>query len=598
MKNIIIGTAGHIDHGKTALIHALNGFSGDETKEEKRRGITINLSFSNLSRADKNLAFIDVPGHENLVKTMISGAYGFDACILVIASDDGIMPQTKEHVNILNFLGVKKIIPVITKSDKRSQNELNDLENEVKNYLLNFENFEILKIFQVSAKTGKNIDDLRDFLFTLEGKIPKIDEIFKLYIDRIFNIKGAGTIITGTAISGEIKNGEKIYNLQNKEFYQIRNIEIHSKSSDTATAGNRVALNLSGKTGKLEIGQILSKKGFFRGFKNLDAKIKGDLPKNAIFCIGSKQCEVKILPLEGEFYTLKFKEEIFSSFKEKFLLLSNGRLVGGGEILNPVSEPMKKNLKIELLDLLDKDDFLSAFELLSKFHKHGFGLISSYQRFGMKISQSLQIAKNLKGVFVDEEGACVYGDAAFNDVKEFILNLLEKNEKAIFSATSLNLKIAYANLDFIKIILDELEENKIIQKDGKIYFKFGQNPANLKNAAFEKIYEIIKNAGITPEAPYNIYDELQIDREVGDEVLKQLTKAKKIVRLQHNLFVESGALNLALNKLREIIKNEGKVNITNLKENLKVSRKFGLAYLEYLDKFDDIKKDGVDRLFV
>ncbi|WP_202930867.1 SelB C-terminal domain-containing protein, partial [Campylobacter fetus] len=169
---------------------------------------------------------------------------------------------------------------------------------------------------------------------------------------------------------------------------------------------------------------------------------------------------------------------------------------------------------------------------------------------------------------------------------------------AMFSASSINTKLSWASTDFIEAVLNELEIDKIVQKNGSIYTKFGTNFDELNTTAEGKIYDILEKGYITPKAPYNIYDELDIDKIVGDTALKKLTKAKKVVRLEHNLFISSNALNKAINMLRDIIKNEGKVNITSAKNHLNLSRKYALAYLEYLDKFADIKKFENDRLFV
>ncbi|MBR6952545.1 MAG: GTP-binding protein, partial [Campylobacter sp.] len=170
MQTVIIGTSGHIDHGKTALIRALNGFEGDELQDEKERGITINLSFSNLKGGENNIAFIDVPGHENLVKTMISGAYGFDVCMLVVSCDDGLMPQSKEHIAILSLLGIKSIILCITKCDLCDTARANEVLKECENFIKNFSNLQILNSFFLSIKDQNSINELKNYLFTLNPK--------------------------------------------------------------------------------------------------------------------------------------------------------------------------------------------------------------------------------------------------------------------------------------------------------------------------------------------------------------------------------------------------------------------------------------------
>ncbi len=184
MSNIIIGTAGHIDHGKTALIRALNGFEGDSTNEEKERGITIDLSFSNMSKGQQNIAFIDVPGHEKLVKNMIAGAFGFDYVMLVVSAFEGIKPQTIEHIEIINLLGLKEIIVVLTKKDLVTSEELELKKEEILEFLGNFD-FEIKFISEVSIYDESSIDRLKNQLFSINNSTKEEENFFRFYVDRV-----------------------------------------------------------------------------------------------------------------------------------------------------------------------------------------------------------------------------------------------------------------------------------------------------------------------------------------------------------------------------------------------------------------------------
>lgn len=601
VNNLIIGTAGHIDHGKTALIKALNGFDGDETKEEKERGITVNLSFSNLSNASSNIAFIDVPGHESLIKTMIGGAFGFDAAMLVVASNEGLKPQSKEHIAVLNLLNVKNIILVITKCDLTNALAQQKVQSEVKEFIKDYKNLSIYETFFVSIKDPSSIEELKNYLFTLNPKKHDETALFRYYIDRVFSLKGHGVIVTGSVLTGSVKLSDKLLNLDINEMFSVRSLEVHAQNKDIAFAPNRVALNLSGNnTHKLEKGQILSKKGFWRGFFEADCFVNTSISHGSelLFCVGTKQVNAKVLHLKDDFYTFKFDKKMFLQFDELFILLKEGRVIGGGRVLNPVNEPLKKEQKIALLDALKEKDFLSAFARLTNIHKHGFGLISSVQRFGLNQEDALSLAKNLNDVFVDIKNGCIYGKTAFKDVMEFVNFIILKNPNALFSSSSINLKLNWASQELIQKVLNELEAKEIIQKNGGIYTKFGADFDKLSLSLEDKIYDILKEQNITPEAPYNIYDKLDIDRTLGDLALKKLTKAKKVVRLEHNLFIEENALSNIMQNLRNIIKKEGFANITNVKANLGLSRKYALAYLEYLDNFKDITKFENDRVFV
>lgn len=603
MNSLIIGTAGHIDHGKTALIKSLNGFEGDQNPNEKVRKITIDLSFSHLQNKNKNIAFIDVPGHENLVKTMISGAYAFDATLLVVASDDGIMPQTKEHLQILSILGVSRIVLCITKCDLTDTVRQKYVENEVRNFVKNFKNLTILKSFFISIKDLSGVSGLREFLFTIEP-IKRVDsEILHYYIDRVFSLKGFGTIVTGSLISGILRKNEKIYNCDLDKSFIVKNLQIHDENVEIASSPNRVAINLDAKISELEKGQIFSKKGFFRGFNECDCVFYGEIShkQNVIFCVGSRQIAATALILSEngneKFITFKFEKEIFVKFNEHFVVLASSRVIGGGDILNPVTEPLKKSQKIALLCELKDKNFIKVFEILSSSHKHGFGLISSFQRFDMTHENALKIARNLKNAITDENSLCIYDKSAVSDLKDFIKFIVSKNDRAVISAQSLALKISWASPFLCDLTLNELIKDKILQKNGNLFIKFGADFDEITQSLENKIFEILSCGGIAPIAPYNIYDELEIDRTCGDNAMKKLTKAGKIVRITHNVFLTDQNLQKLIKKMRSIIALRGFVNVSVLKDELGISRKFLIAYLEYLDLFDDIKKDGNNRIF-
>ncbi|QCD44233.1 selenocysteine-specific elongation factor [Campylobacter mucosalis] len=602
--NLIVGTAGHIDHGKTALIKALNGFEGDNLEQEKERGITIDLSFSNLKRGDENISFIDVPGHENLVKTMISGAFGFDVCMLVVAANDGIMPQTKEHIEILSLLDVKSIILVISKSDLVSKDRLLEVQKELSEYIENFKNLSILQSFFVSIKDEQSVTNLRDYLFNLKPKKRDEEGLFRYYIDRAFSIKGIGSVVTGSVLSGSVRVGEKLYNYDLAKEVLVRNIQTHDQNTQNAGTSSRVALNLTGvELSELKKGQLLSKKGFFRGFKEIDAVVFAAIShnQNVTFCVGSKQAPAKSLILseqnQSKFVTFKFEKDMFLKFNEPFILIANGRVVGGGRVLNPISEPLKKQSKINFLNALNHKDFKAVFAILKELHKNGFGLISSFQRFDLSHDDALQIAKTLPNTFIDEAVLNVYDLSAISRIKDFINFIIQKNKFAIFSANSISLKLTWASQNLVQIALNELEDTKIISKNDGVYTKTGVDLSELKVRLEDEIYKILSNANLSPEAPYNIYDELEIDRVSGDNALKKLTAQGRVVRLAHNLFVTTKALDEAISSLKNIIKTQGFVNVQNAKDVLNLSRKYVIAYLETLDKDANIIKDGQDRKF-
>ncbi|PRM93612.1 selenocysteine-specific translation elongation factor [Arcobacter cryaerophilus gv. occultus] len=601
MSNIIIGTAGHIDHGKTALIRALNGFEGDSTNEEKQRGITIDLSFSNLTRAERNIAFIDVPGHEKLIKNMIAGAFGFDYVMLVVSAKEGLMPQTIEHIEILSLLGIKNLILVITKKDLVDEKTLKEQEDKIVEFLNEFE-FNIKFIKAVSIYDEKSIEDLKNTLFTISNSTKNEENFFRFYVDRVFSVKGSGTVVTGTVLGKKIELEEKVFIPHLQKETKIKNIQVHNQNAIEANISNRAALNLSSiDINSLQRGDIITKKGFLRGFDTIDISFKclknKKLNHNQTYTlfIGAKKIDAKVLlfdsltSLEDGFATLKMDEKIFTVFGEKVILRSANDTICGGVILNPIYDPMNKNQKRDLLKNLYKRDFKNAFKILLEAHKRGLGVVSSTQRFALSHDESLEFANSLEDVFVDKKELVIYPIKTKDEIVEFIKNIYIKNSYALLSSSSINLRVPWASIEFINSALDDLVQNGFLVKEGQLY-----KNANIKEDITKELENIflerLKSEDITPTAPYNIYDDLDIDRKLGDDILKSLTAKKDVIRLQHNLFIHSQSLNKIIKSMREIIKEDGFIEIFNFKQRFDLSRKYLVCYLDYLDNFSDIKK--------
>ncbi|MFY4767319.1 selenocysteine-specific translation elongation factor [Aliarcobacter butzleri] len=609
MSNIIIGTAGHIDHGKTALIRALNGFEGDTTNEEKQRGITIDLSFSNLSKGQQNIAFIDVPGHEKLVKNMIAGAFGFDYVMLVVSASEGIKPQTIEHIEIINLLGLKEIIVVITKKDLVTLDELELQKESILEFLKEFD-FDVKFISCVSIYDENSIEKLKTQLFSIKNSIKQEENFFRFYIDRIFSPKGFGTVVTGTVLGKKCELDEKVFICQTQKETKIKNIQVHNQNVLEANISNRAALNLQNiDANSLNKGDLITKKGYIRGFDGIDISFKclknKKLNHNQTYTlfIGAKKVDVKVLlfdcisSLENGFATLKANEQLFTVFEEKVILRSGNETICGGKVLNPIIDPMRKNQKRNLLEFLEKRDFVNAYKQLLEVHKKGLGIISSTQRFALSHEKAIEFAQNMEDVFVDTKNLIIYSLSTKEEIKKFIKDIYTKNSYALLSNASINLRLKWASQAFIQTALDELENEEFLIKDGLLY-----KNANIKEDFAKDLENIVLNRvkieDVTPTAPYNIYDELDLDRKLGDDIFKTLTSKKQLIRLQHNIFIHFESLNKIIKAMREIIKEDGYIEIHNFKQRFDLSRKYLVCYLDYLDYFSDIKKLDTKRVFV
>ncbi len=438
-------------------------------------------------------------------------------------------------------------------------------------------------------------------MLNLKPKECEKDFIFRYFIDRVFSLKGIGTIVTGSLNEGKISKNEKIYCIEKQKDISVKNIQIHDINIDQVCAYNRVALNLNCNYYDLKKGYILTKKGFFKSFKSVDVLIFSNEIKHKNefeFCTGSKKINAKvniIKEFEDKIYaSLEFEKPISLCFDDKFILLENGRVKSGGIVLNPVSEPLKKDTKIQFLKLLEQKNFSAIFEFLKNTHKFGFGLISSYQRFKLTHQEALNLAKNLTNVFVDEKALNVYDLKAQNELKNFIQFIFSKNQNALISAHSISLRLSWASEDFCAYTLEQMQDF-LDFKDG-IYFLKGQDFKKLKEKNYCELFEILKKEGIKPTAPYNLYEQLGLDRKNGDSILKKLTKENKIIRLTHNIFIEKQALNSLMDNFLILLKTQN-LDVNFVKNHFDISRKYAIAYLEYLDgNFKQVKKINEKRM--
>lgn len=481
MSNLIIGTCGHIDHGKTALIKALNGFEGDTTKEEKERGITIDLSFSNIAQADKNIAFIDVPGHEKLVKNMIAGAFSFDCVLIVVSAVEGVKPQTVEHLEILNLLGVKNAVLVVTKKDLINESELEKKLFEIEEYITRYD-FDLKFSMGVSIFDDVSIEKLKVKLFSLDASAKIEENFFRYYVDRVFSAKGAGTIVTGTVLGKPIAVNEKVFICDIQKESKIKNLQVHGADAQVANISNRAAINLSNIDAKnIKRGFVISKKGYLRGFDSIDISFTALKDKflhhNRYYSvyIGSRKIDAKVLLFDSDdalskgFASIHSKEDIFSIYNEKLIIRDGNFTVAGGVVLNPVSDPMKKSQKLDLLEALQNREISKAYTILLNAHKKGLGLISSAQRFALSHQEALSSAKELKNCFVDEKELVIYPISTKEIIYNNIKSIYTKNRYALLSNASLKLRLKWASEGFIDLVLKELTEEKFLIKEGNLY---------------------------------------------------------------------------------------------------------------------------------
>lgn len=604
MQCVIVATAGHIDHGKTTLIKALNGFEGDSSAEEKRRAITIDLSFSNLyfPEIDKNIAFVDVPGHHKFTKTMIAGAFACDYLLLVVNAKEGIMPQTLEHLRIAAFLGIDSVIVAITHKDMTSQERCKEVQAALQELVAAL-HLRLLDCVFTAPSDAKSIQALREILANLAPKTPAI-ELFRYYIDRSFEVVGAGCVVSGTVLGNSVCVKDRLICCDTNALLQVKAITMHKTPIQEAQASSRAALNLNTKHSELKCGYILSKKGYLRGFLKIDVLLQvfEGMPlvqhnSTLNLFIGSKKTTARVLLLQDfvlqngvyqNFATLEMSEQVFAIFNERFIL-KEGAILAGGIVLNPIADPLGKPQKLELLRALAVSNFMRAFQILTQAHKRGFGIISSMQRFGLKHDEALALLRGLDFVFVDKNALIVYPITQIAVLENLVQAIVAKNPNALLSAQSLCLQQPWASELLCAHVLANLVARQELRCENGLFLSIKSEVSDIESFIKTQLYNALKEQSLTPLAPYNLYDSLDIDRQSGDRALKALCAARKVVRLQANLFVESVCLSGVLKQLRAIIAQEGFVDVGLVKTHLGLSRKYAIAYLEYLDSFADIQ---------
>src|SRR5215213_5541529 len=377
MRSLIVGTAGHIDHGKSALVRALTGTDPDRLPEEKRRGITIDLGFADLDLDDLRIGFVDVPGHERFVKNMLAGAHGIDLLALVIAADEGVMPQTREHFDICRLLGVSNGLVVITKTDL--------VEDDARE-LIAGSFLENAPLVSVSSRTGAGIDQLKSQLVDLGKRVPPRSKDFttRLPIDRAFSMKGFGAVVTGTLISGKITESDELELLPLKVNVRVRGLQVHNKSVHDAQAGQRTAVNLAGiDTAQIERGMVLAPAGRLRPTQIVDAWIDV-LPgapravrsrSRVRFHIGATEVlgRVRVLgssqvePGSGGPVQLRLEAPVVAVHGDRFILrsYSPAETIAGGVIVDPFATKHRgreMDHALQLLRLLMRDERAAKFE--------------------------------------------------------------------------------------------------------------------------------------------------------------------------------------------------------------------------------------------
>lgn len=627
MKNIIIGTAGHVDHGKTALIKALTGIETDRIKEEKKRGITIELGFAYLDLPDGEKAgIIDVPGHEKFVKNMLAGAGGIDLALLVVAADEGFMPQTREHLGILSLLNISEGIIVVTKKDMVDEDWLeivcDEVRQEVQGTFL-----ENAQIIPVSSYTGEGIEQLRQAIFTMidqKTQIKNLDVPFRIPVDRIFSVEGFGTVITGTLIEGTMKVGDPVTVYPSRIESRIRNLQVHSQDVQEAYAGQRVAVNLAGlKKTDLNKGDVIAVPDSMHTtmmidihltvLKDCDREIRNATRLHLYHGARDILCKIVLLDRDsvgaGEscYAQLRLEEEIAVKTGDRFVLrfYSPVETIGGGVILdsNPFKHKRNDATVLESLKLKeggsDREKISAALrDYSARFETLDFLQIQTgipKEQFDQQINKLIKD----KVAFRVSDNVVIHTDY-LNRLKDSAVKLLESYHKenplreGMKKDEFRNKLIKYEDISVVDKITDSLVNRKVLKYVNNCValadFEVQQdnNQQEIENAFLQ--------GGFSPESPDQIAARFPKVKNFK-QVLESLVNTGKLVRVEEKILLHADYYNKALTLAKEHVDQNGQITLAEMRDLMGASRKFAVAVLEYWDKRGITKKIGDARTF-
>jgi selenocysteine-specific elongation factor len=634
LKNVIIGTAGHIDHGKTTLIKALTGRDTDRLKEEKERGISIELGFTYFDLpSGRRAGIIDVPGHEKFIKNMLAGAGGIDVVVLVIAADEGVMPQTREHFNILSLLKVKKGIIALTKKDMVDQEWLEMIIEQIREEVAD-SFLEEAKIIPVSSMTREGINELISEIDSVTEVVEEKDthEGFRLPVDRVFTITGFGTVVTGTLISGSINEGDRIEIYPGKIETRVRSIQVHEKNVKTGNAGQRVAINIANvKLDEIHRGDVLAQPGRMEPTMMLDAKLEMlpsvdkfiDNRDRLRFYHGTSEimCRVVLLdreelkPGESAFVQLRLEEETVCMKEDRFVIRTYSPMltIGGGTVLEP-NPPKRKRFKEDVIEELRIKEQGNPMEMIERYliqnsdkYPERKTIIKEVGNISPEIYDKIAaelLEKNLICEFRLGAEIYVLHTRYLKDVETKLLELLE----AYHRRNPLKIGISKEELrtrvfEGIKPKLTDLIfgyyeaarkirlENQYIAQGG-FKVQFNKLQGQIKDL-IEKSY---KENRFNPPKLSELAAANRLDRNQCQEVYNALIDMGELVKLDEDIAFSRDAYMDAVELLRKYIKENGSIQLGQFRDILGTSRKYAMALLDYFDQNKITKRVGDNRV--
>ncbi|HXJ05594.1 MAG TPA: selenocysteine-specific translation elongation factor [Candidatus Acidoferrum sp.] len=631
-KSVIVGTAGHIDHGKSALVEALTGTHPDRLAEEKRRGITIDLGFAFLEEDGIRFGFVDVPGHERFVSNMLAGAAGIDLVLLVIAADESIKPQTREHFDICRLLGVKRGVVALTKSDLVDVDMLGLVRLEVEEYLRG-SFLERAPIVPVSAKTGAGLAELKRALHAVALEIPGKDaaRYFRLPIDRAFAMKGFGTVVTGTLISGSIGAEDEIELFPGGKRLRVRGVHSGGKSIERASAGQRTAVNLAGiDHGDVKRGMTLATPGRFRSTRRVDVRLtllpsarKLKHRSRVHFHAGTAETIAEILlygesalsPGQNALGHLRLQEEVLLQPADRFIVRQFSPVVtiGGGEVLDclarrPTVRDTSRAAFLETMERGKRDEVLIAMTeraILGLEFNEIVARTAWFETEIREVAQRPNVRERIK--IVSTEPLILLGRKAFDEARRKIAERVERFHKENPLSPGIAREDLRASLgrrvrpETFRAALEELASEKKLDVQGELVKRAGAQIALLPEEAKakEEIERAFSGAGLAVPSVKEVLAKLSVETRRAEKLLQMLLREKSLVRVSPELIFHRDALAHLKEQLVAYKKAKGeRISVPLFKDLTGITRKYAIPLLEYLDRERVTRRAGDERVIL
>jgi selenocysteine-specific elongation factor len=629
-KSLILGTAGHVDHGKTSLVKALTGIDTDRLPQEKARGLTIELGFAHLDLPGVRFGIVDVPGHEKFIKTMVSGAAGIEVGMLVIAADDGIMPQTLEHLDILRFLGVETLLVALSKIDLVDADPMPELFSDIAELLRKCK-YHDAPIIPVSATTGQGLDQLTAALVDAARRCqpPKADGPFRLAVDRAFSIQGRGTVITGSVLSGSLTEDQTVEILPIGRICKIREVHRHGEHVGTVKPGERAAMNLPGiSRNDIQRGDEIAHPGWFSPSTVLDVQLECSHNAEGIkkpftdvrLGIGARELSARLVlfghnqlpPGENGYAQLRLSEPVIAAHNQRFIIrhMTENVTLAGGRILQPNSKKTRRatpNLIEHLANAASPDP---AARLLEAYRFTELEPLSRKHRAtqcGLTLKQLEEHETSLKqkgSLMPFPQGTCVlYAATAIEKARQAAAKHLDRHHRLHPDDPGLPADafkgwlVDRFGTKIGKALLNDMLDTGAVLAKGNFTALPTYKPAlsNADNELLEKTIQAYDASAFVPPDPAQLAEALKIDEKRIRSLLRLAASQQKLIPINRDLYLHHDRFEALQKTIRQLIHDSGPSSASTIRKALDSNRKTVIPLLEHLDRIGFTMRVGNNR---